>query len=150
MSIFVAMSSRMRTALLVAATAGVPALALAQGTSASRARPQSIVVTAPSIRVRTAPSMLSISIEEVSRGQVFALASDENHSKDWVGIVLDGRIAFLPRYSIGLRSQPVQSAAATSSASFVQAGMPAPVTPAPARYAAPAPAASATVAALPP
>ena len=87
------------------------------------------MVSAPSVRIRTAPYGSSLSIEDVGKGTVFHVASDEYQSKDWIGIVLDGRIAYVPREAMvarafGARSTPVEEMPVT------QAGAPAPSAPA--------------------
>ena len=113
----------MRYALLAAALLTAPALASAQGA----ARGPSIVVTAPSIRVRTAPSIQSLSIDDFAQGSVFVLAPDEHHSVDWLGIWIDGRLAFVPRYAVALRTPPQPAARATEPVAVAQSGGPAPV-----------------------
>ena len=92
---------------------------------------ESVVVTASSIRVRTAPWMSSLSIEEFREGSVFALASEEYQSKDWLGIVLDGRVAFVPRYAVALKQPPVPRAAVIETEAVHLAGALAPVVPVP-------------------
>lgn len=109
----VAVRSWKRSALLAAALVAAPSLASAQGQSGAAARVDSIVVTAPSVRVRSAPSPQSLSIDEFAQGSVFPLASEEYHSKEWLGIVLDGRVAFIPRYAVVLKPQGVARAPAT-------------------------------------
>ena len=118
-------------ALLLAA---VPVLA--QGRSDTGSRVESVVVTAPAVRVRSAPSMSSLSIEEFREGSVFPLAADQYQSQDWLGIMLDGRVAFVPRYAVvprpvGAPRAPVVESAAVSLAGAPSVMAPAPVAPAP-------------------
>lgn len=128
--------------------AAVPALA--QGRSNASARVESVVVTAPAVRVRTAPYMSSLSIDEFREGAVFPLASDTYHSQDWLGIMIDGRVAFVPRYAVAAR--PVAALrAAVETAPVSLAGAPTPVVPAPAAPTVkPAPAAQPVVVAVAP
>lgn len=111
-------------ALLLAA---VPALA--QGRSDAGARVESVVVTAPAVRVRTAPSISSLSIDEFREGAVFPLASDAYQSQDWFGILIDGRVAFVPRYAVAARPVVVARAATVETATVSLAGAPTPVMP---------------------
>jgi hypothetical protein len=118
-----AVPSRARCALLVAALLSAPALLAAQSRAASR-RVELVMVSTPSVRIRTAPFGTSLSIEEVGKGTVFHVAADDYQSKDWIGIILDGRIAYVPRYAMvarafGARSTPVEEMPVT------QAGAPA-------------------------
>src|SRR4029079_973825 len=104
--------------------------------AASR-RVELVMVSVPSVRVRTAPYGSSLSIEDVSEGTVFHVASDEYQSKDWIGIILDGRIAYVPRDAMvarafGARSTPIEEMPVT------QAGAPSAELPAPATARAPA------------
>src|ERR1700694_3065699 len=109
----VAELSTLRSTLLALALFAAPALASAQGRAATGARLDSIVVTVSSVRVRSEASMQSLSIDEFVQGTVFALAPDEYHTRDWFGIALDGRVAFIPRYAVALKSQPVPPTAAS-------------------------------------
>lgn len=144
MPMSVAVSSRMRCALLAAALVA-PAAALAQGRADAR---EQVVVTTTAVRIRTAPSIISLSTDEYGAGVQFRLAAEDYQSKDWFAIEYDGRVLYVPRYAAVLKSRAGLHAAAPS---VVQAGeptaMPAPmtaaapvVTPAPAmRAAQPAP-----------
>ena len=135
-----AVPSRVRCALLVAALLATPALLSAQTRAGATRRVELVIVTAASVRVRTAPYISSLSIEDVGKGTVFHVAADEYQSKDWIGVMLDGRIAFVPRDAIaprafGARSTPVEESPVT------QAGTPTtPATSAPMAASAPAPA----------
>jgi hypothetical protein len=107
-----AVRSPVRCALLVAALLSAPALLAAQSRAAVR-RVELVMVSTPSVRIRTAPFGTSLSIEEVGKGTVFHVAGDDYQSKDWIGIILDGRIAYVPRYAMvarafGARSTPVE------------------------------------------
>jgi hypothetical protein len=126
----VAVPSSVRCALLAAALLAVPTLTSAQGRANAGSRVESVVVTAPSVRVRTAPSISSLSIDEFREGSVFPVASEEYQSKDWLGIVLDGRVAYLPRYAVAARLRPASVAPANETRMVAQAGAPAPVQPA--------------------
>lgn len=107
------------TALLLAA---VPVLA--QGRSGAGARVESVIVTVPAVRVRSAPSISSLSIDEFREGSVFPLADDQYQSQDWLGIVIDGRIAFVPRYAVAPRTSIARRAPAAESAPVSLAGAP--------------------------
>ena len=141
----VAMPSPTRLALLAAALLLAPGAIAAQGRSAPSGHPESVVVTAPTVRVRTAPYMTSLSIDDLHEGTVLRLAADDYQSKDWYGVILDGRVAFVPRYAAAVGSRSMRPAAPQGSP-VVQAGaptMPASATrlsrePVPASWAAPA------------
>ncbi len=127
---------RIQPASLAAALLLAAVPVLAQGRSVPGSRVESVVVTAPAVRVRTAPSMSSLSIEEFREGSVFSLAADQYQSQDWLGIVLDGRVAFVPRYAVVPRQIAASRAAVVETASVSLAGapsvmLPAPVAPAP-------------------
>jgi hypothetical protein len=119
--------SRFRCALLAAALLAVPALASAQRRAAPASRVVAVVVTVPAIRVRTAPSLTSLSIDDFSQGTVFQLAPDEYQSNDWYGVMLDGRIAYLPRNSAAPRARGSRAVIAepVEVATVAQAGAPA-------------------------
>jgi hypothetical protein len=136
--------SRFRCALLVAALLAAPALASAQRRAASASRVESVVVTAAAIRVRTAPSATSLSIDDFSQGTVFQLAPDEYQSNDWYGVMLDGRIAYLPRNAAAPRARGSRAVIAepVEAATVTQAGTPAVAAPAPMAEREPAPVAS--------
>jgi hypothetical protein len=133
--------SRSRYALLVAALLAVPALASAQRRAASASRVEAVVVTVPAIRVRTAPSATSLSIDDFTQGTVFSLAPDEYQSGDWYGVMIDGRIGYLPRNAAAPRARGARAVIAepVEVATVTQAGTPA---PAPAVEREPAPVAS--------
>ena len=139
--------SSVRCTLLTLALLMTPALARAQSRSASGARVDSIVVM-ETIRIRTAPAPQSLSIDEVSAGSVFAVAPDDYQTRDWVGVMFDGRIAYVPRYAAAIKPQravptrPAESVVATRPA--ISPAMPAPATSA---SVAPTPVASAPTAA---
>jgi len=130
----VPLPSRMRSALVVVALLS-PALVSAQGRAGSRV--DSIVVTASSVRVRTGPSMQSLSIDEFGEGSAFPLASEEYFSRDFLGIVLDGRIAFVPRYAVALKQRAATAVQPRETAVVAQAGAAVPPAPAPTRQSAP-------------
>jgi hypothetical protein len=139
--------SRLRSALLAVALFAAPAVASAQERAAAGARLDSIVVTASSVRVRSGPSMQSLSIEEFSQGTVFPLAPAEYHTNDWLGIALDGRVAFIPRYAVALKlrppapvNEPVVATRTAAPAPVTVATVPVPVVPTPVPTAAPTPA----------
>jgi hypothetical protein len=117
---------RTRAALLVMALSVLSMPVMAQGRSASRV--ESVIVTAPSVRVRTAPSISSLSIDEYARGSVFATAPAEYQYKDWLGVMLDGRVVFIPRDAIATRSAATP-APVMESAMVRQAGTPLPAAP---------------------
>lgn len=131
------MPSGMRRALLVAFLFAVPAVLPAQG------RAESIVVTAPAVRVRTEPSMTSLSIDEFGQGSVFVLASQDYQYKDWVGVMLDGRVAYVPRFAVAAKQRSAAVAPTPDTRAVMQAGEPAPSRPASTYAASPAPAPSA-------
>ena len=143
-------SPGMRRALTVAILFAVPAVLPAQG------RAESIVVTVPAVRVRTQPSMTSLSIDEFAQGSVFVLASQDYQYKDWVGVMLDGRIGYVPRIAVAQKARAAATAPVPDTRPVMQAGAPAPARPAP-TYAAipaeapstPAPKPAAAVAAAP-
>jgi hypothetical protein len=83
--------------------------------------------------------MQSLSVDEVGQGTVFLLAPNEYHSTDWLGITLEGRVAFVPRYAVALKPQPAPPTAATEPVMVAQSGPPASVAPAPTHTTAPAP-----------
>ncbi len=124
--------SGMRRALNVAILFAVPAVLPAQG------RAESIVVTVPAVRVRTQPSMTSLSIDEFAQGSVFALASQDYQYKDWVGVMLDGRIGYVPRFAVGPKNRADATAPARDTRAVIQAGAPAPARPTPTYVAMPA------------
>ena len=146
MPMSVAVRSLVRSALLALTLIAAPALAWAQSGAGTGARVESIVVTAPSVRVRTAPYMSSLSIDEFGQGTVFPLASEDYHSKDWFGVMVDGRVAYVPRYAVALKGRSAAPARASEPTEVAQSGAPAPVIAAPTRALAPAPV---TVAARP-
>jgi hypothetical protein len=118
-----------RGALLVAALLAAPALVLAQGRTGPASRVEAVVVTIPAVRVRTAPTGTSLTIDEFTQGTVFPLAPDEYQSKDWFGVMLDGRVAFLPRNAATPRvrgSRAVIAEPPPEVAAVTQAGAPAP------------------------
>ena len=119
----VAMWSRMRFALLGAALVLAPTQLSAQGRTG-----ESVIVTAASVRVRTAPSISSLSIDDFAQGSVFPLAGEDYQTADWLAVIVDGRIAYLPRFAAALRqrgqpSTPTGPAAAPHT--VIQAGAPA-------------------------
>ena len=127
---------RFQPASLAAALLLAAVPVLAQGRSDSGNRVESVVVTAPAVRVRTAPSMTSLSIDEFREGSVFPLAADQYQSQDWLGIIVDGRVAFVPRYAVVPRPVAARRAPAVETAAVSLAGAPsgmtsAPVAPAP-------------------
>ncbi|HEY2027045.1 MAG TPA: hypothetical protein VGG78_08555, partial [Gemmatimonadaceae bacterium] len=111
-----------------------PALARAQSRSAAGARGDSIVVM-ETIRIRTAPAPQSLSIDEVSAGSVFAVAPDDYQTRDWVGVMFDGRVAYVPRYAAALKPQRVVPARpaepVVASRPEISQATPAPATSAP-------------------
>ena len=121
--------ARIRPLSLAAALLLAAVPVLAQGRSDTGARVESVVVTAPAVRVRTAPSISSLSIDEFREGAVFPLASDAYQSQDWFGIVLDGRVAFIPRYAVAPRPVAAPRAAMVEAAPVRLAGAPAPIMP---------------------
>ena len=130
----IAVSPQVRCALFAAALIAAPALVSAQGRADAVSRVESVVITVPSVRVRSAPSITSLSIDEFAQGSVFPVASDEWQSADWVGVIVDSRIAFVPRFAVAPRQrQTIASAPAPASAAqaVTQAGRPAPVARAP-------------------
>ena len=133
MPISLAALSRHRCAVLVAALLAVPALASAQRRAAA-SRVEAVVVTVPAIRVRTSPSQTSLSIDDFTQGTVFPLAPDEYQSKDWYGVMVDGRIAYLPRNAAAPRARGSRAVIAepVEVATVTQAGAPAAAAPAPA------------------
>ena len=102
MPMSVAVSSRMRCALLLAALVA-PAAALAQGRA--DARGEQVVVTTAAVRIRTAPSMISLSTDEYGAGTQFRLAPEDYQSKDWFAIEYDGRVLYVPRNAAVLKSR---------------------------------------------
>src|SRR4051812_47053609 len=96
--------SRYRYALLAAALLAAPALASAQR-RAPAGRVEAVVVTVPAVRVRTAPSSTSLSIDEFSQGTVFPLAPDQYQARDWYGVMIDGRIGYLPQNAAAPRTR---------------------------------------------
>lgn len=107
----------MRCALLLAALAA-PAAALAQGRA--DARGEQVVVTTAAVRIRTAPSMISLSTDEYGAGTQFRLAPEDYQSKDWFAIEYDGRVLYVPRNAAVLKSR----AGMRLAPSVVQAGEP--------------------------
>jgi hypothetical protein len=132
-----AVPSRVRCALLVAALVAAPALLSAQARAGVTRRVELVMVTAPSVRVRTAPSGSSLSIEDVGKGTVFHVAADDYQTKDWIGVVLDGRIAFVPRDAVAPRAYGARTSL-VEEAPVTQAGSPTPSAPAPMTASAPA------------
>ena len=118
----VATWSRMRCALLGAALIVAPTQLSAQSRSS-----ESVVITAASVRVRTAPSISSLSIDDFARGSIFPLAGEDYQTADWIAVVVDGRIAYVPRVAAALRQRATASAAdpAEGGHTVVQAGLPA-------------------------
>ncbi|HET7187921.1 MAG TPA: hypothetical protein VFI52_07190 [Gemmatimonadaceae bacterium] len=136
MPMSVAVSSRIRCALLLAALVA-PAAALAQGRA--DARGEQVVVTTTAVRIRTAPSIISLSTDEYGAGVQFRLAPEDYQSKDWFAIEYDGRILYVPRYAAVLKSRAGMHTAAPN---VMQAGEPTAMsapTPAAAPIVAPAP-----------
>lgn len=135
MPMSVALTSRIGRALLAAALV-VPATALAQGRA--DARTEQIVVTTTAVRIRTAPSIISLSTDEYGAGTQFRLAPEDYQSKDWFAIEYDGRVLYVPRYAAVMKSRASMHAAAPV---VMQAGEPtatpssAPATRAPQRTA---------------
>lgn len=107
----------MRGALLVAALVA-PAGALAQGRA--DARGEQVVVTTTAVRIRTAPSIISLSTDEYGAGVQFRLAPEDYQSKDWYAIEYDGRILYVPRYAAVQKSR----AGARVATGVMQAGEP--------------------------
>jgi hypothetical protein len=136
--------SRFRCALLVAALLAAPALASAQRRAAPASRVEAVVVTAAATRVRTAPSSTSLSIDDFTQGTVFQLAPDEYQSNDWYGVMLDGRIGYLPRNAAAPRARGSRAVIAepVEVATVTQAGTPAAAAPAPMAERGPPPVAS--------
>jgi hypothetical protein len=130
MPMSVAVSSRIRCALLVAALVA-PAAALAQGRA--DARGEQVVVTTAAVRIRTAPSIISLSTDEYGAGTQFRLAPEDYQSKDWFAIEYDGRVLYVPRHAAVLKSR----AGMRLAPSVMQAGEPTTM-PAPMASAAPA------------
>jgi hypothetical protein len=126
MSMFTAVPSRMRPALFALLVTAAPSLGLAQ---AGNGRSATVVVTVPSVRVRTAPSPSSLSIDEFREGSVFAVADDDYQTKDWTAILLDGRVAFVPRLAVATRSRQPAAAPAPEPQMVMQAGAPAAALP---------------------
>lgn len=124
--------SRCRYALLAAALLAVPALASAQR-RAPASRVEAVVVTVPAARVRTAPSPTSLSIDDFSQGTVFPLAGEEYQSNDWYGVMIDGRIGYLPRNAAAPRARGARAVVAepVEAATVTQAGAPTAPAPAP-------------------
>lgn len=121
----------MKCALLAAALLA-PAAALAQGRA--DARGEQVVVTTTTVRIRTAPSIISLSTDEYGAGTQFRLAPEDYQSKDWFAIEYDGRVLYVPRYAAVMKSRAGMHAAAPA---VMQAGEP---TAAPAAVMATAPA----------
>ena len=115
---------RIRPVPLAAALLLAAVPVLAQGRSDTGTRVESVVVTAPAVRVRSAPSMTSLSIDEFREGSVFPLAAVQYQFQDWLGIILDGRVAFVPRYAVAARQVAAPRAQAVESAVVSLAGAP--------------------------
>ncbi|NUO40065.1 MAG: hypothetical protein HOQ31_15850, partial [Gemmatimonadaceae bacterium] len=117
--------SRTRYALLAAALVAAPALASAQR-RAPASRVEAVVVTAPAARVRTAPSPTSLSIDDFAQGTVFPLAGEDYQSNDWYGVMVDGRIGYLPRNAAAPRARGSRAVIAepVEAAPVTQAGAP--------------------------
>jgi hypothetical protein len=125
----------MRCALLIAALVA-PAAALAQ--ERADARGEQVVVTTTAVRIRTAPSIISLSTDEYGAGVQFRLAPEDYQSKDWYAIEYDGRVLYVPRYAAVLKSR----AGTRIATGVMQAGEPTAMsapTPAAAPTMAPAP-----------
>jgi hypothetical protein len=122
------MSSRMCCALLAAALFVAPTQVSAQGRVDSGNRGEAVVITVASVRVRTAPSISSLSIDEFAQGSVFPLAGEEYQTTDWLGVIVDGRIAYVPRFAAALRQRAAEAAPSSSTAAqgaVMQSGAPA-------------------------
>lgn len=126
----------MKCALLAAALLA-PTAMLAQGRADAR---EQVVVTTTTVRIRTAPSIISLSTDEYGAGTQFRLAPEDYQSKDWFAIEYDGRVLYVPRYAAVMKSRAGMHVAAPA---VMQAGEP---TAAPAAVMAAAPA---TVSAAP-
>jgi hypothetical protein len=140
MPMSLAAPSSARRVLLVAALLAAPALASAQGRAAPAPRVEAVVISVPSFRLRTAPSPSSLSIEEFTQGTVFPLAPDEYQTKDWYGVMLDGRIAYIAKLAVTPRMRGSRAVIAepVEVATVSQAGAPAAAASAVAPAAAPA------------
>jgi hypothetical protein len=139
---FVVTTPRMCCALLAAALLAAPSGLRAQGRADGSSRGESVVITAASVRVRTAPSISSLSIDEFAQGSVFSLAADGYQSADWLAVIVDGRIGYVPRFAAAARQRQSAAAPATpapASRDVMQAGAP---TPAPVAMVAAAPTAT--------
>jgi hypothetical protein len=136
-------TSRLRCTLLAATLFIAPTQLSAQSRADASPRGELVVITAASVRVRTAPSIGSLSIDEFAQGSTFRLAGDEYQSADWHAVIVDGRIGYLPRFATALRPRmhvATPASAAPATQNVVQAGTPLPA-PLPAPVAAaPAPA----------
>lgn len=124
MPMSVAVSSRMRCALLLAALVA-PAAALAQGRA--DARGEQVVVTTAAVRIRTAPSMISLSTDEYGAGTQFRLAPEDYQSKDWFAIEYDGRVLYVPRNAAVLKSRAGMRVAPSVMQAGEPTAMPAPM-----------------------
>jgi hypothetical protein len=122
-------TSRLCLALLAAALFAAPSGLQAQGRADAGSRGESVVITVPSVRVRTAPSISSLSIDDFAQGSVFPLADEDYQTKEWLGVIVDGRIAFVPRYAVAVRQRsgaPTSANAQPASRTVMQAGAPSP------------------------
>jgi hypothetical protein len=126
-------TSRLRCALLTAALFIAPPQVSAQARADAGPRGELVVITAASVRVRTAPSIGSLSIDEFAQGSTFRLAGEEYQSADWHAVIVDGRIGYVPRFATALRARAATAttaSAAPATQNVMQAGTP---TPAPTR-----------------
>jgi hypothetical protein len=142
-------ASRLRSLLVISALSALPMAAGAQRPAApgDPLASQDSVVIIESVRVRTAPSPSSLSIDQVAPGTTLAIEAGSALGGPWIAVRYDERTAFVPREYVSIRMAPHGSAPvatttppappATSqparvAVAVVDAGRPAPVKEAPA------------------
>lgn len=107
----VAARSWMHSAPLVVTLIAAPALVPAQGRPRTRrvepVQVDSVIVTAPGVRIRSGPAADALSIETLPEGIALPLAAVGGVPRDWVAVTLDDRVAFLPRYAVVIRERRI-------------------------------------------
>ncbi|MDQ6634310.1 MAG: hypothetical protein M3Z10_06070 [Gemmatimonadota bacterium] len=108
---------RLRPLLVVHALWALPMAAVAQrqATPADPLASQDSVVVVESVRVRTAPSPASLSIDEVPRGTALAIEAGTAINGPWIAVRFDERTAFVPREYVTVKLAPRAPVAATTS-----------------------------------
>jgi hypothetical protein len=110
-------SSRVRALLIIFALWALPTAARAQRQAAATdplASQDSVVIMEP-VRIRTAPSPASLSIDEVAPGTALAIEAGSALGGPWIAVRFDERTAFVPREYVSIRLAPRAPARAAAS-----------------------------------